>query len=97
MGTRKNDTDAVRWYTRAARKGNADAQLSLGSAYAMGSGVERDGIQAHMWVNLSVASGHPQASELLEIIEGKLSEGQIEAAVRMKEEWTQAQTETGGA
>ena len=52
-GVAQNDAEAVRWYDRAAKKGNSTAQYRLGLKYKEGSGIGQSNIYAHMWLNIS--------------------------------------------
>ncbi|MDE5796611.1 MAG: sel1 repeat family protein, partial [Muribaculaceae bacterium] len=40
-GVERSDTEAVRWYRKAAKQGNADAQGNLGEMYEEGRGVKQ--------------------------------------------------------
>ena len=53
-----NSTEAVRWYTLAADKGDADAQNNLGVCYANGSGVELNYEEAAKWYRLAAEQGN---------------------------------------
>lgn len=48
-GIEKSDTEAVRWYRKAAEQGNSEAQYRLGSVYDFGTGVERSYPEAMKW------------------------------------------------
>ncbi len=66
QGVRKDMALALRWYERAARQGQALAQLSLGRLYAYGDdGVPRDTRQATYWLDLAAAQGLAEAKTLL--------------------------------
>lgn len=74
-GTNKNDdlnqgvalyededyAGAAAAFTRAAEKGNADAQFNLGLMYLKGQGVPLDNAQALKWFRLSAEQGNPKA------------------------------------
>ena len=51
----------MRWFYRAARQGNADAENSLGTMYAGGFGVLRDYSEALKWYLRAAAKHHPTA------------------------------------
>ncbi len=53
-GMPKNDVEAYRYCSEAAKKGNAYAQLNLGSLYMEGDGVEKDTIEAKKWFKKAV-------------------------------------------
>ena len=48
-GFLQNHAAAGKWYTLAAKQGHDIAQKHLGLAYALGSGVLKDYVYAHMW------------------------------------------------
>ena len=49
MGVPKNDKAAVKWYTKAAEQGLAEAQFVLGTMYADGIGVPENDKTAVKW------------------------------------------------
>lgn len=64
----ENETEAVKWYRKAAEQGNADAQAALGNCYRDGIGVAKDENEAVKWLNKAIAQGHAGAREILETI-----------------------------
>ena len=53
------DTEAqVRVRTLYAEQGNADAQVSLGSVYLTGQGVQQDSVEAIAWFRRAAEQGH---------------------------------------
>lgn len=56
QGTPQDNQEALKWYTKAAEQGDADAQDSLGRMFEEGRGVARDSIRAHTWYSLAAAS-----------------------------------------
>jgi len=42
----KDPNEAAKWYLRAARQGDGDAQISIGEMYAQGEGVMQDFVEA---------------------------------------------------
>ena len=61
----QDDAQAVFWFQKAADQGNADAQYSLGVAYAKGLGVEQDYRQAIYWLRQAAEQGDPDAKAFL--------------------------------
>ena len=57
-GVEKDDAEAVRWYRKAADKGEALAMSNLGRMYDQGSGVAKDPRQAAEWVFKAVKAGN---------------------------------------
>jgi TPR repeat protein len=61
-GVEQDDTEAVKWYARAAEQNDARAQYSLGIMYAEGKGgLERDYTEAVQWYRLAAAQGLARA------------------------------------
>ena len=52
-GVPRDDAEAMRWLTRAAKQGDRLAQNKLGVIYSTGRGVRVDLVKAHMWYNLA--------------------------------------------
>ena len=51
QGVKKDATEAVKWFRKAALQGFAQAQFNLGVCYAFGEGVEEDEKKALLWFN----------------------------------------------
>ena len=79
----KDYKEALRWYSLAAEQGDARAQNYLGYMYYLGRGVPRDNVRAHMWFNLSKASGNGYDEEAMEHPEREMTPQQIEKAQEM--------------
>jgi TPR repeat protein len=61
-GTPQSNTEAVKWYRKAAELGYAKAQFSLGIMYANGKGVEQQsGTEAVKWYRNAAEQGHSGA------------------------------------
>ncbi|MBR2974865.1 MAG: sel1 repeat family protein [Clostridia bacterium] len=52
---------AMKWYRRAAKQGNAEAQFCVGYCYKYGKGVRQDYFKAAKWFKLSANQGNPKA------------------------------------
>jgi TPR repeat protein len=90
---RKNLSEALVWYRRAAAQGDADAQLELAKAYEDGIGVPQDYVEAHKWFNLAAsaftyedlrAAARKRRDELAQ----KRIPSQIAEAQKLAPEWT---------
>ena len=46
---KKNYSEALKWYRKAAEQGNAEAQINLGGMYLYGKGVPQDNSKAVKW------------------------------------------------
>lgn len=61
IGVTKDIATSIRWYTKAAKAGSAEAQFRLGVFYDEGLSVARDAKQAFMWFQKAADQGVPQA------------------------------------
>jgi len=64
-GLQPDAAKAVYWLRRAARSGNAYAQLVLGNCYADGTGVAKDPARAARWWQQAGQRDNPQAQYLI--------------------------------
>jgi type II secretory pathway predicted ATPase ExeA len=62
---------------QAARSGDANAQLELGTAYATGRGVPEDFVTAYTWLTLAFANGNKQAKSLISELTRRLDSAEI--------------------
>jgi TPR repeat protein len=76
---------------KAAEQGFAEAQFNLGLIYYTGKGVPKDDIQAHMWLNLSTATGGGiGAKEAREAVAAQMKADQIVEVQKLAREWFEA-------
>ena len=87
QGVAVDDGQAATWYGMAAAQGSALAQSILGVMYANGMGVAGSYVQAHLWFNLAARRGNAAAAKNLEIIAGRMTSQQIDAALGLAAEW----------
>lgn len=64
-GVPRDAARAIRLYCEGARRGDAEAQYSLGWMYANGRGTARDDGAAAYFFGLAARQGHPQARRML--------------------------------
>src|SRR5450631_3285713 len=60
-GLPQQDTEAVRWYSKAAEQGDPTAQAHLGLLYDLGRGVAQDDAQAMRWYLKAAEQGESSA------------------------------------
>ncbi len=65
LGYSQNQKEAVRYYRKAAEKGEAFAQFNLGYCYRHGIGVEKDENEAVLWYRLAAEQGQVGAQNNL--------------------------------
>ena len=86
-GVPKNDSEAVKWYRKAADQGHAGGQFGLGSAYFLGRSVPQDYVQAYMWLALAKAQGHEKAATGLDVVKAEMTRGEIAKARDLSSLW----------
>lgn len=79
---------------RAAQQGNATAQLKLGSAYASGTGVLQDYVEAHKWLNIAAArlegDDRARAAALRDQVASRMTPEQVAQAQKGAREWMES-------
>ena len=82
--TKKNYTEAVKWYKRAAEQGHVKAQHYLGRLYEDGNGVSKDLSEALRWYKKAADQGYDHAQWYLGLCyhEGKGVSEDLSEAVR---------------
>jgi len=65
LGVGKNEREAIRWYEKAALKGDSDAQYNIGSMHETGRGTKQDFKKALEWYSRSAEQGNKFAQEKL--------------------------------
>jgi TPR repeat protein len=62
-GVQKDEAEAVRWWQRAAARGEVNAQYGLGMALLRGRGIARVDSLAYDWLAKAAAQGHVEAKK----------------------------------
>jgi len=62
---KKDDTQSVSWFQKAAAQGNADAEAAMGAAYHDGRGVPKDYAQSVSWFRKAALQGNADAESFL--------------------------------
>ena len=57
IGVKKNAPEAIKWYRKAAEKGDAQAQCALGQSYMEGEGVAQNKVTAFKWYRKAAEQG----------------------------------------
>src|SRR6266576_2305328 len=58
---KKDNSLAVKWFSKAASQGDHKAEMALGTMYQEGLGVSRDKEQAVFWTRKAAEQGFPEA------------------------------------
>ena len=83
----KDDQAAIKWYQLAAEKGIQGAQSNLGLMFERGQGVEQNYVEAHKWFNIAGINGNETGRRNANILEKKMTPGQIIFATGLAQEW----------
>ncbi len=67
-GKSQNYTEAVKWYEKAAGKGDISSCYSLGFIYNNGKGVLKDSLRAMSWYEMAAKQGHAGSQNNLAVI-----------------------------
>ena len=67
----KDEKEAVKWCTKSAEQGNANAQYNLGLCYKNGEVVDKDEKEAVKWFTKSAEQGNEGAKKALELLKSK--------------------------
>ncbi len=90
-GLKKDYEQAGAWYRLAAEQGDPYAQASLGLLYRFGKGVQRDLVQAYMWLELSTAhttgADSESIAEYRDAAAAHMTPAQINEAKRLARDW----------
>ncbi len=78
------------WFRKGAEQGYADAQYHLSLMYMEGQSVERDLIEAYIWLDLAVKQDHRGALKTRGAIARQLSPSEINKAEKRVKHWTPA-------
>ena len=64
----QSDEDASEWWLKSAEMGYAPCQFSIGAAYLIGSGVDKDLSQAKRWLQLAIDSTFERYSRSAKVL-----------------------------
>ena len=74
---------AVRWWRKAAKQGQAEAQTSLGMMYSNGQGILKDNIMAYVWFNIAAADDSKLATDNRDFIASRLDRTELKKARKL--------------
>ena len=83
---------SIKWYTRAAEQGHAEAQYSLAAIHLAAllieqQGVPKDIVLVCMWYKIAAFNGHEVSAKLINKAKKKMNRDQIAEAERLTQEW----------
>ena len=83
----KEFAKAAEWYRKAAECGHYPSQARLGQMYVTGHGVERDRVQAYLWLSLAAQHGIGSALNALDGIVKHMSSEEKSQALDLFDMW----------
>lgn len=96
LNQQKNEI-AIDWLNRAANQGFADSLAALASFHADGIVTDKDFVKTHAYLRIAIRQARgkltPQVIEFLQMLEGSMSEADIQRANDIVSDWTSQPTE----
>ena len=86
QGVTQDYKTAVKWYRLAAKQGYALSQGKLSVIYALGKGVIKDLVYAHMWGNIAATNRYKLGAKVRDSVAKKMTPSQIEEAQKLARE-----------
>ncbi|MCU1301690.1 MAG: hypothetical protein JWQ87_1974 [Candidatus Sulfotelmatobacter sp.] len=86
---RQDETQAARWFTKAAEDGSVPAQYKLSLLYWGGHGVPKDSNKAYFWAVLARAGGQEGSKDLAKVLANGMTRAQSAAIEQQAEIWYQ--------
>ena len=88
-GVLQDDSEAARWFTKAAETGNVKAQAALATRYWAGRGVPSSLTQAYFWSVLARAAGDKNSKTFAEFLASHMTRAQAAAIEQQANIWYQ--------
>jgi hypothetical protein len=82
-----DETEAVRWFTKAAEHGSVPAQYKLGLMLWGGHGVPKDTNRAYFWAVLARAGGQEGSKDLANVLANGMTRSQAASIEQQAEIW----------
>jgi GAF domain/PilZ domain/Sel1 repeat len=92
---KQDETEAARWFTKAAEHGSVPAQYKLGLMLWGGHGVPKDTNKAYFWAVLARAGGQEGGKDLANVLASGMTRVQAAAIEQQAEMWYQQHESTG--
>lgn len=86
---REDETEAARWFTKAAEDGSVVAQYKLALLYWGGHGVSKDVNKAYFWAVLARAGGQEGSKDLAKVLANGMTRAQAATIEQQAEIWYQ--------
>ena len=88
---KQDQSEAVRWFTRAAKHGSMAAQYKLALLYWNGHGVTKNANKAYFWALRARAAGQEGSQELVRVLASGMDPAQAATMEQQAEIWYQEQ------
>jgi hypothetical protein len=88
-GIQQDETEAFRWFSKAAEHGSLAAQAKLGSWYWSGRGTPKDLEQAYFWSVLARARGDQTGKLLAAMVASEMTRSQAAKIEQRADSWLQ--------
>ena len=85
-GVAQDHKAAIKWFSLAAKQGNAQAPSRLGAMLGNGIGVAKDEIKGLMWLNIAITNGLNGATKARDFIAQNLTPVETSKAQQMARE-----------
>jgi hypothetical protein len=85
----QDETQAARWFTKAAEDGSVPAQYKLSLLYWGGHGLPKDANKAYFWAVLARAGGQEGSKDLAKVLANGMTRAQSTAIEQQAEIWYQ--------
>jgi TPR repeat protein len=82
-GVDRDIHEALRWYRRAAHRGEPQGQMRLAKLYEQGVGVDRSLVAAHAWYSLAAESGNKEAARERDRLAVLLNQEQLKQSAQL--------------
>ncbi|MBN4079800.1 sel1 repeat family protein [bacterium AH-315-C08] len=86
-GVPQDNVKAMKWYRLSAKQSHRDAQNNLGAMYSKGEGVAQNFVEALKWFVVSADNGSEGGRKNIDIVEKRMTPGQISQARKLAREW----------
>ena len=89
QAVQQDETQAARWFTKAAEDGSVPAQYKLSLLYWGGHGVPKDANKAYFWAVLARAGGQEGSKDLAKVLANGMTRAQSAAIEQQAKIWYQ--------
>jgi TPR repeat protein len=92
QGVLQDESEAVKWFQKAAAQGNPHAEYQLGTIYYAGEMAKKDYPTAFKWLSLAAAQGFKDSAQMLEKLKSDMTSAEITEGQRLLREFKPSKT-----